>query len=826
MSIAKTSIQRPLMMVMAIAAVSLFGIVAWQKLPIDRMPNIELPYVMVQMIYPGAGPEEVEVNVIKPVEEQVSTISGIKNMTSYCMENAGVVVLEFNADISADIAAIEVKDKVSQIMSLLPDDIEDPVIMKFDFSARPIMTIALLGDSTISPIQLRQYADKQLKDKFGQISGVAQAAVSGGRVREIHVTLSSEKLAAHNLSVFSVYPAFTAQNILLPGGYVTGKLREYSVKFDGQFRTVEEIEQIQIPTPGGYNVRLNEIAQVSDAYADVREFARFKEKQSVEIAITKSGDANTVAVAKGVQKTIEKLKNQLPAGMELDIIEDQSAFIRDAVNDTYKNLLQGVLLTAIILLIFLSDFRLTVIAAVTMPLSLIMGFIGMEALGFSMNMVTMMSLTIVVGILVTNAIFVLENVTRHIKMGKDPHHAALAGTDEIFAAVLASTLTNLAVFIPIANTTGITGNIFRELGLTIVFATVASLVLSFTLVPLMAAFILKARKEDEEHGHIIDKWISNLDRAYEKFLDNALNNKVVKMSIVGFTVLLLIFTMNVIASRIGVDFMPASDEGFITISVELPVGTPLTVTENTLRDIETKLHDIPYIKAISTSIGGNRGNSGVENGTVRLEFVPLSERSLDVFQLVMMIRPKIADVPDAKIIVAATSNMGGPGNESDIEIELSGSNMDTLIQLTEKALETLKTDPQLTDFNSSWKGAKPEILITPKREIMEHYGLMGGFASSISGQMVGALIRYNITGEETSKYREEGEEYPIRVRLEENARKDIRDIATMSVMTPKGPVPLETICNVEYSDGVSQITRINKARMLNVTANMVSTDIA
>ena len=825
MSLAKRSIQRPLMMVMIILAVAMFGFVAWRSLPIDQMPNMELPYVIVQLIYPGAGPEEIEVNVAKVVEEQIATLSGIKTMTSYCMENAAMIVLEFNADINADIAAIDVKDKISQISRNLPADLEQPIVMKFDINATPIMTIALLGNETITPIELRQYAEKSLKDRFSQLPGVAQVSISGGREREIQVLLSSEKLQAHNLSVFSVFPVLASQNVLVPAGYVTGNLREFAVKFDGQFRSLEEIERIQIPTPGGYNVRLNEIARVVDSYADVRESARFQGRQSVEIAITKTGGANTVAVATGVHKVFGNFIKDLPAGMELAIVEDQSAFINDMVNDTYSNLLQGILLTAIILLIFLSDFRLTIIAAITMPLSLIMGAIGMDALGFSMNMVSMMALTIVVGILVTNAIFVLENITRHKDvLGKDPKNAALDGTDEIFAAILASMLTNLAVFVPIANTSGITGSVFRELGLTIVFATVASLFLSFSLVPLMAAYMLKPKKEKK--ANIVDKFIGKAEQGYEKILDKIVSSQKMRLLAVGVTIGWLVFTINVIAPQIGMDFMPKNDEGLITISLEMPVGTPLNITENALQAIEERLKGLPYLKAVSTNIGGGNTNSGVENGTVRLEFVPLSERSIDVFQLTRMIRPRVADIPDAKIIVAATSS-NAAGGGSDVEIQLLGNNMDTLVMLTERALEILRADPELTDFNSSWKGYKPEIVITPKREIMEHYGLRGSAQQSITGQVIGGLVRLNITGDESAKFRDtDGEEYIIRVRLEENARKDIRDIATMTIMTPRGPVPLEVIAYVEYSDGLSQITRVNKTRMLDITANLASTDIA
>ncbi|MCL2843858.1 MAG: efflux RND transporter permease subunit [Chitinivibrionia bacterium] len=823
MSIVKTSIQRPLMMIMVILAIALFGLVAWRSLPIDRMPNMELPYVMVQLIYPGAGPEEVETNVVRPVEDAVSTISGIKNMTSYSMENAGIIVLEFESHISPDFAAIEVKDNVSRIQQNFPSDVLDPIVMKFDFNAMPIMTVALLGDETVSPVELRNYAERYLNERFSRISGVAQATALGGREREIHVILSSEKLQAHGLSIFSVFPALTAQNVLIPAGTITGSLREFAVKFDGQFRTVEEIANIQIPTPRGYNIRLNEIATVIDSYAEVRSLARFQGRESVEISITRAGGANTVEVAKGVRRVMAQMEGQLPPGMSLDIVEDQSIFIGEAVNDTYSNLFQGILLTAIILLVFLANFRVTLIAAITMPVSLIMGFIGMDALGFSMNMVTMMSLAIVVGILVTNAILVLENIVRQMKLGKEPYKAALDGTEQMFTSVLVGTLTNLAVFIPMANTTGITGSIFRELGLTIVFATVASLILSFTLVPIMASRLLKIKENQKDT--IVDKIVGKLERGYEKVLGKALRSRFGKLGIVFGVIFFLIFTLTVIASRIGVDFMPSSDEGFITVSLELPVGTPMAITEGVLLDIEERMKTLPYLKAVSTSIGGSGLNAGVENGTVRLEFVPLGERSIDVFQLTRKIRPKLADIPDARIIVAPLSGMAG-GSSSDITINILGTNMDTLSMLVEKALEVMRADPDLTDFNSSWKGAKPEIVIRPRREVMEHYGLMGNINSSITGAVIGGLLRLNITGEESAVFRDGSHEYPIRVRLEENSRRDIRDIATMPVVTPRGTVPLEVLCYVEYADGVSQITRINKMRALDVSANLVSTDIA
>jgi HAE1 family hydrophobic/amphiphilic exporter-1 len=827
MSISEISIKRPLMMIMLILAISMFGLVSWKKLAIDRMPDMSIPIISINAIYPGAGPEEIETNVVKPIEEQVSTISGLKSLTSYCMENAAFIMCKFNDDVDPDMASIDVKDKIDQILYTLPEDLEKPAISKFDPNDKPIVTLAITGDMT--PVEMRSYVDQNVKDRFGTINGVAKVEVTGGREREIRISLNSEKMAAHNLSIFQVAPLLEMQNITVPAGYVTGKYREYSVKFDGEFKSIDEIKDIHIPVykkygdkVENYQITLADIATVEDSYKEVRNEATFNGKESVKIDITKGGTANTAATAAGIIEMVEILQKELPSSLKLDLVENKATFIENSVNDTYGNIIMGIVLTAIILFAFLFDWRLTVIAAVTMPVSLIMAVIGMDAMGFSLNMITMMALTISVGILVTNAIVVIENIVRHRNTGQDPMVAAKEGADEIFMSILASTLTNLAVFIPIASTSGITGEIFGSLGLTIVFATLASLFLSFTLVPLMASRMLKKKKVDvdaHDESHWIDRQLVKLDRAYAKLLDGILSRKIAQFAIIGGTILFLVFTIGVIAPRLGSEFAPDVDEGFIDITMELPAGTPIDITRERLNEILDRLTDTPHMIAISTSIGGSGTTSGPQYGSVKVQLCPENERDMGITEVIDWIRPKMAEIPDAKMSVSIFDDMKSAS--SDILVELSGKDLDTLIAYTAKIQDIMKEYGGLTDFNSSWKGKKPEIKITPDRERMEHYGLSPNLQQSASIQMVGGMMRYNITGNDDAIYREDGEEYPIRIQLEESARENIRDIETMQVMTPRGPVPLEAIANVNYSGGISSITRKDRQKMIEINANII-----
>lgn len=832
MNIAGISIRRPLMMIMVILAVAMFGVVGFLRLPIDKMPDMELPYITVQAIYPGAGPDQIEINVVKPMEDQVSTISGIKHVTSYCQESVAFLVLEFNADVQADIAAIDVKDKIDQILYTLPNDLEKPVISKFNPNDKPVIKLSVTGPD--SPEKVRHYVDNQLKEQFAQINGVAKVAVSGGREREIIIDLDAEKLAAHNLTIFQVVTLLKAQNVTVPGGFVTGKKREYSVKVVGEFTSLNQIKEMQIPVykqqgsaVESYTVQLKNIATVKNGYKDVREFARYQGKESVLIAITKSSNANVANTAGMILKKVSEIAPLLPSGYAIDIVENTSTFIKNTVSDTYSNIVMGIVLTAFILLLFLFDWRLAIIAAITMPVSLLLAIVGISAAGFTLNMITLMALTISVGILVTNSIVVIENIVRHQNTGCDIRKASEEGTNEIFMAVLASTLTNLAVFIPVATTTGVIGSAFKSLGLTIVFATIASIFLSFTLTPLMASRMLR-QKDKKQLGAIsrnpLDRVFSLVDKKYQNLLDNLLSSKLSQALVVGSIALLFLGTFKFIVPKLGSEFIPKMDEGVAVISLELPSGTPVDITKEQVLAVEKLVEGIPDLVAVSSSIGGSGTKTGVQYGEVRLQFIPETERRESVFEKINSIRPLLSNIPDAKISVISAGGLAGD-EDADMVIEVKGNDMEKLITLSKSAMDIVSQTPGVTDVNSSWKGDKPEIAIIPNRERLEHYGLSPNLAQATTIEMLGGLVRYNITGENNAIYREDGEDYPISIRMDKRARSTMRDIQTMEVLTPKGPVPLEAIAAVQYAGGISSITRKDRQRMVEISANITSGNI-
>ncbi len=793
-------------MVMIIMAFVIFGIVSFTNLAIDLMPNIELPYVTVQAVYPGAGPEEVEVSVVKPIEEEVSLISGIKNIFSYCWEGVGFVVLEFNMDVDSDLAAIDVKDKVDGILYKLPDDLEKPVIGKFDINAQPIVELAFTGSGT--PEALRSIADKQIKERLAKISGVASISVTAGREREIQVNLHMQRLDALDLSILQIAPVIAAQTADIPSGHVVGNTKEYTVRVQGEFESLEEIRDLKIPTMNG-PVPLSSIASVEDTYKEVRELARYNNQNSVGLSVQKRPDANTVVVAEDIFRAVDRMNAELPQGFKIYVARDRSEFINNAVDDSYSSMALGILFTAAMLLLFLGDWKLTLIAAVTMPASVIITFIGIQVLGFSLNIVTLMALSISVGILVTNSIVVLENIVRHRDEGAPVREAAEIGTKEIMIAVIASTLTNIAVFLPIANMAGITGQIFKELALTIVFATVASLALSFTLTPLMASLLLKSRDTSGAvQQHRIDRFLQRVRRGYIGTLDFGLRHKWV---VLLPTVIMFVLTIWRIAPRLGSEFFPQSDQGVIDISVEMPSGTSLNATNSVLVEVERIVSGLPEMESAYSYLGSSGFGGGVNSGGMVIRLKDLSERDRSTSAIVNELRQHLAAMPDAQIVLKEQSTMG-PGGGGDIEVEITGDEMGEILALADSVKALAQTVPGLVDVQLSWKEAKPEIKFLPNRRRLDEYGM--------NVAQIGLSLRYAMTGDNSAVYREGSENYDIRVQYCECDRNSLDAAEYISISTPKGIVPAKALADVVYAGGAAGIDRKNRQRMVSVLANV------
>ena len=814
MSITTVSVKRPVAMMMLIVALLIFGIVSFLGLPIDLMPNIEFPYVTVQTVYPGAGPEEIETSVLKPVEEQLATIANVKNITSYGAEGVGFVILEFNMGIDPDLAAIDVKDKVDALLYKLPKDLQKPVIGKFDINSQPIINCALTGSQ--SPDELRRIAEKTVKERLVKIPDVAQISVVGGHEREIHINLRKDRLEASKVALPTIIGIIGAQTVNFPGGHISGSRKEYTIRIQGEFTGLDEIKNLGIPVigkNGAATVPLYTLADVEDSYKEIRENARFNGLNSIGLSIQKRTDANTVAASKKILSTVDALNRELPGGTQIAIAQDRAAFIRSSVKDMYVNIGIGIALTAFMLLLFLGDWRVTIIAALTIPSSIIITFMGMRLFGFTLNMLTLMALAISVGTLVTNAIIVLENIVRHRDEGLSVTTAAEKGANEVALAVVASALTNIAVFLPMANMTGITGQFFKSLGLTIVIATVSSLFLSFTFVPILASRLLKPKAEGAGHGKGIslEAFFDRLADGYVAILRHVVRFRVV---VIVLTLLLFIGTIAGIGPRLGSEFFPQGDQGLIMITLEMPSGTSLEQTDSTVAIIERRIGALPELESVYSTLGGEGTNTGVNYASLTVKLTDAKKRSRSAKQIVNALRPQLADIPDAKIIVKETSMMSGGGSEADITAEITGDDMDEILSIADTVKALAKTVPGLVDFQISWKTAKPEIKFIPDRQLLDEYGT--------NVATVGMALRYSLTGAEAAVYREGNDEYPIRVQYDERDRSSIDDVERIAVPTPRGMVPANQLTIVTNEGGAASINRKNRQRLVSVTANVAS----
>ncbi|MBN1604125.1 MAG: efflux RND transporter permease subunit [Chitinispirillaceae bacterium] len=807
------SIKRPVAMMMVIIALIIFGVVGFLSLPIDLMPKIEFPFVTVQAIYAGAGPEEIENSVVKPVEEELSTVSNVKNIQAFALEGVAFLFLEFNLGVDPDIAAIDVKDKIDAILYKLPKDLKKPVISKFDMNDQSIIDVALTGQQ---PSQLlREIAEKQVKERLVKINGVAQISIVGGKEREIQINLHKERMDALNLNIQTIAGILSAQTADFPGGHVIANSKEYTVRMKGQFESLDEIRNCGIPVVGNkgvYMAPLHTVADVVDAFKEVRELARYNGENSIGLSVFKRSDANIVNVAKSILKTTDELNKSLPAGAVINVANNNAEFIESSVNDMYINIAIGILLTAFMLLLFLGDWRVTIIAALTIPASILITFVGMQISGFTLNMITLISIAISIGTLVTNAIIVLENIIRHRDTGMPVKQAAEIGAKEVGTAVMASALTNIAVFVPMANMSGITGQIFKSLGLTIVYATVASLFLSFTFVPLLAAVMLKSKNNASKSAKGgLEAIFDVIGEAYARTLGIVINLRIL-VTLFAFAALFATFWFTV--PRLGFEMFPHTDEGVFTINLEMPSGSSLEVTNQALMAIEKRINTIPEVKSMNLSLGGEGINGGVNIGLITVKLKDKKERNRLTKQIVNEVRPLLADIPDAKIVVKESSSMGGGNQEADLNVEVTGDDMEEILKIADSVKNLAQTIPGLVDFQLSWKAAKPEIKFIPNRFLLDEYGMQVA--------MLGLNLRNSINGNEDLIYREKNDDYPIRIQYAEKDKNTIDAVENVSIPTSRGIVPAKTLADVRYEGGASNINRKNRQRLVSVYANVSS----
>ena len=821
----KASIYKPITMLMVILTVVVFGLYTYSMMVVDLMPKFDVPVVTATIIYQGANPEEIESTIIKPIEDQVELVDGIDFVQSICLENYGILVAMFNMGVNVDVAANDVRSKIDLASVNFPDAVQAPIIAKVDINGAAIMSISFTGP--LNSTELRQKVEDDIEPLFTAVSGVASVDVFGGTTRQISIEIDKDKMLDRNVDIATIMGLFGQSNINFPIGEVIGKHKNTSVRTSGKFQTLDEIRNMDIPTAKGV-IKLSEIAVVKDTIETITSASRFNGQNSVSLDIKKRSDANVVKVSEGVIKRMNEIQKTLPEGFELHLVYDKSEAVSESIDNVIQNIIIAIALTAGLLLLFLGKFSTMIIAALTMPISVIGAFTLMYFAGFGINMMSLMALSSSVGLLVTNSIVVLENINEKLKLGLEPKEAAYKGTSEIMVAIMASTLTNVCVFVPIAFMKSIAGIFFRTFGLTMVFATFVSLLVTFTLTPLMAAYLFKGKKKDE-FGNIIEEKpgiIASALGIFPKVLNGVrfiyLKTLSFCLSIPGviFQVLALVGTIAVVGflakNALTVEIMPKQDQGMISVKLEMPVGTNIETTDSIAQIIESRIKGVPEIVHYSMNVGGSNGMTTVNQATMRVKLLKDWEgRTRSTDQIVDSLRPYLADIPDAYIsIKSASASEMNNNSAGDVVLEVNGLHADSVVKASNLIMDRIKDSISgIVDLKTSYEAGKPEIRLIPNRQALADYG--------VTLQTVATYNYIAVSGYEAGQYTEDGEEYDVYVRMMEKDRQSHTDIENLPIMTPKGYLNASELFYIEDGAGPTRIDRKRKRTRVDVSMNLL-----
>lgn len=808
MILSEVSVSRPVFTTMMILALLVFGIWAYPKVGVDEYPEVEFPFVTVLTVYPGADPESVETKVVDKLEEAINSINGIEELRSTSSENVGLIMVQFELERDVDQAVQDVRDQVASVMGELPDDIEAPIIQKFDIGAAPIVSLVVSGPR--STRELTRLADDVVKQRLQTIRGVGNIDIVGGQEREFSVHVNPSALQRYGLTVQDVAQAVAMQNIAIPGGRVEHAGSEFTIKTEGEVFSAEELGDIVISSFQGRPLRVSDVAQVEDAEEEKRSHASLNGAAAVSLTIQKQSDANTVEVAHLVQQEIDVLRGELDADITLTVPVDNSVYIEKSINDVKFDLVFGAFLAVLIIMLFLRDWRATFISALALPTSVIATMAFIYMMGFTFNTMTMLALTLSIGILIDDAIVVIENIHRHLELGKTPVKAARVGTAEIGLAVLAITASIVAVFVPVATMKGIIGRFFFQFGLTVAFAVSVSLFVAFTLTPMLSARMLRVQHNPGVLSQMIEKVMVGLDKVYEVVVRLALRHIILTLLVaVGAFVGAI-----ALAKFIPFEFMPHEDRGEFSVYVEMPAGTPLEETMRVVDDVTTQLRQMPGVELTFATMGGG-AQGEVNKGLVHVELVDKKERSFSQADAMEYARTQLSGIKDAMLAVEPAGGIGGGGGQrqGDLQYLLLGNDYDDLNESADLLVDKLKDVKGFVDVDKSSRAGKPEVQILINRARAADL--------NVPVAMIGAAIRTLYAGDKVSEIAADGDRYDVRVRLGPEYRKDPGEILDLSVRSTTGQlVALSNIVEVKMGTGPTQIEHFNRRRQVTVLANL------
>ncbi len=823
----RVSIANPVLATMVMLAFVVLGLLGIQRLKVDQFPNIEFPTVVVQVTYPGAAPEIVENEVTRRIEEAVNTIAGINQLYSRSYESASVVIVQFNLDVDGRRAADDVREKLSQIRALLPDEVEEPKVSRFDPASRPVWTVALTSpDGSVDQQALTTFGDQVLKKRLENVRGVGAVTLVGGLKREINVYLKPQAMEALGVGVDQVVAALRADTRELPAGALRTNEAERVVQVDARLRRASDFESLVVAKRSGTPVRLAQVADVVDGPQEVENLALFNGRRTLALDVQKAQGENTIEVVDGLNQALDAMRAQLPPGIAAEVVRDNSRPIRVAVNNVRQTLLEGAALTILIVFLFLNSWRSTVITGLTLPIALVGTFGFMYAFGFSINMVTLMALSLCVGLLIDDAIVVRENIVRHVQMGKTPHDAALEGTNEIGLAVLATTLSIVAVFLPIGFMGGIIGKFFHEFGITIVAAVLISMFVSFTLDPMLSSVwhdpaidregkpFVPRSLYDHTLGrvtHAFDRFQHRLGDAYVAILRWSLAHQVATVAIAVAT-----FVAAIVGVRaLGTEFVPKADYSETFVSFYTPVGSSIELTEARARQVDAIVREMPEVLYTLTTINtGQAAGRIYATMVVRLVDRHLRERNVD--QMSVPLRERLARVPG--ITVTHVGLLDGVSGAKQISVSLQGPDLAELRRLSQRLATQLREIPGLVDLDTSLKADRPTVAVEVRREAAADAGLSAGAITN--------TLRVLVAGQTVAQWRApDDQSYDVNVRVHPQARQSADDLTRLGLVAGTHAdgsariVRLSQVADVVPASGASQINRRDLSREVELTAN-------
>jgi HAE1 family hydrophobic/amphiphilic exporter-1 len=812
MLISRVAIRRPILTAMAVLAVIVFGLVSFRELGVDLLPKVEFPVVTVVTMLPGADPETVENRVTDVIEEAVNTLSGIKSLRSTSADSVSQVVIEFELEKKVDVAFQEVQARVSGIKNLLPTDVKEPVIDKLDLDAIPILTVLVAADKP--PRELSHVADKVVKERLQRIRDVGSVKLIGNRDRKIWLWLDPTKLKAHGLTVRDLRQALEREHVERPGGRVETGPVELAAKTKAEFQSAEELNQLILVTREGGAVRLADVGFAEDGLEEQRTYAQKDSSPTIALEVRRQSGTNTVAVARAVKAEVARMNQELkPQGVELAIAVDTSLWIEKSVNDVLRHLIEGGGAAIVIVLFFLLNFRSTFISGLVLPTSVIATFMMMAAMGFTINVVTLMALSLAIGLLIDDAIVVQENIMRHVQSGKPPAVAAEFATGEIGLAVLAATFSVVSVFVPTAFTRGLAGRIFFPFGITIAFAVLLSMLISFTLDPMLSSRLLRKREQRlNPFFQLLENAFKAVERLYGKLLGFCLTHRwtVVLAAAAAFAV-----SVFFAQQALHTEFQPVEDQSEFNVTVRAPLGASLDVTRGILEQVRTRVDremkdelNYTFYKIGATEL------QKVNEGEMYVKLKDPEFRRRDQQALIEVARKALADIQEAQISVQLVNRMGGGGSRTEqVQFALRGPDFGVLNEMASYYEKRMKERSYYVDVDSTFEAGKPELDVLIQRERAADLG--------VAPVDIADTVRAAIGGVDIGKFKAGGDRYDIAVRFLESFRNQPQVLDDLWVPTAHGAsVELRNVAKVVHTAIPVEIQRYNRQREVTVLANL------